>query len=282
MRERLLYCFTWLSVFLLLPYLITCMINGAEAALLNRKFDAESCIPLLVALQIPDDYEEEAVKAQAVIARTNLYYELDHKNILEIIGEIKGESWENRNNFVDKVLNFFSYPHKMYQKAVLDTVDMVLTYDQEVKLAPYHPCSGGTTRNGEEAFRSAEYSDLKSVDSGFDKESADFIYVTYFSEEQLSGEVEIQERDQAGYVLSLSINGNILEGETFRQGMNLPSSNFSLQKTGEKYQVICRGEGYGVGFSQYGGNELAKAGKGWEDILQIYFPEMSIISCKLM
>ena len=276
MRERFLYWVTWLSVFLLLPYLVTCMINGAEVALVNKAFDAESCVSLLVSLQIPEDYEEEAVKAQAVIARTNLYYELTERNLLEIICEIEEDYWGKSSNLVDKVLKFLSYPHKMYQKAALDTKNVILTYENVVKMIPYHYCSAGMTRNGEEVFRSSEYSYLEAVDSGFDKECADYIEVTYFSEEQLSGEVEIEEQDQAGYVLSLNINGKFLEGESFRKGMNLPSSHFTLQKTGEKYQVICRGVGHGVGFSQYGGNALAKTGKTWEEILTIYFPKMDI------
>lgn len=274
MRERVLYWATWLSVFLLLPYLVTCMINGAETALVNRGFDVENCVSLLVSMQIPENYEEEAVRAQAVIARTNLYYELDEKDWLEVFHEMKEDYWGNQSDFVDKVSKFLSYPHKMYQKAALDTKNVVLTYEDEVEMVPYHPCSAGMTRDGEEVFRSSEYSYLESVDSGFDKESEDYICVTYFSEEQLSGEVEVQERDQAGYVLSLNIGGSVLEGESFRKGMNLPSSNFSLQKVGEKYQVICRGVGHGVGFSQYGGNALAETGKNWEEILEIYFPKM--------
>lgn len=59
-------------------------------------------------------------------------------------------------------------------------------------------------------------------------------------------------------------------------GMGLPSSNFSIQKTGSKVRFLCRGKGHGLGFSQYGGNELAKDGSLWEEILEEYFPEMEI------
>lgn len=276
MKERLLYCFTWLSVFLLMPYMITCAMNGAETALLNKKFDMEKCIPLLASLQISENYEKETIKAQTVIARTNFYYELKERTFLEIVKEIRENTGVEKDDFVDKVLKFYSYPHKMYLDAALHTMGTVLMYENEIKLLPYHLCSGGMTRDGEEVFHSAEYSYLKSVESGFDKEFSDYISVTYFSEDQLSGEVEIEKRDRAGYVLSLKIDGKLLEGETFRQGMNLPSSNFDINKVGEKYQVLCRGAGHGVGFSQYGGNRLAEAGKNWKEILQIYFPEMNI------
>lgn len=276
MKERLLYYFTGLSVFLLIPYLMTCIMNGAETALINRNFDVEKFMPFVLSVQIGDDYEEEALKAQAVIARTNFYYEMEKKDFFEIVNDLQENNRVRKYDFVDKIINYNSYPQKKYFDAVLDTKRMVLTYKNEIKMIPYHLCSCGKTRDGEEVFYSSEYSYLKSVESGFDKEFSDYINVTYFSKEQLSDNVKIQEKDQAGYVLSLNIDGKILEGETFRQGMNLPSSNFKIKKTGEKYQIISRGVGHGVGFSQYGGNRLAENEKEWREILEIYFPEMNI------
>lgn len=279
MKERLWYWMTQVSFSLLLPFLVTCAMNGVETALINKKFDMENCISFIVERQIPGKYEAEAIAAQAVIARTNLYYQLKNKGGLEFVHQLKEGVEYNQEDYVEKFRKFFSYPHYLYQKAVLDTNNVVLTYEDELKLVPYHQCSGGLTREGEEVFRDSQYSYLKSVDSGFDQESPNYIYVTYVSEEQLSGEIEEMEHDMAGYVMSLEINGKILEGETFRQGMNLPSSNFSVKKIEDKYQIICRGVGHGLGFSQYGGNRLAKKGKSWKEILDIYFPEMSI--CKI-
>ena len=64
-------------------------------------------------------------------------------------------------------------------------------------------------------------------------------------------------------------------------GMGLASSDFSIQKTGKKVRFLCRGKGHGLGFSQYGGNELAKNGSSWKEILEEYFPEMDISTCNL-
>ena len=58
--------------------------------------------------------------------------------------------------------------------------------------------------------------------------------------------------------------------------MNLASGNFSLQKIGDQYRFLCKGQGHGLGFSQYGGNELAKNGSNWEELLEKYFPAMEI------
>ena len=292
MRERIWIWFTWFSFFMIVPYLITCIVNGTETALLNRKFNIENSVPMFLSKQIPDSYEMAAIEAQAVIARTNLYYELKEKDFFSVLEEYYNvniseyeKNWidyvgKGISNYIDgfvkKSDKKYSYPHNIYKEAVLNTKNMVLKHEDMVKLAPYHFCSGGSTRNGEEAFRSKEYEYLTAVDSGFDKEAKEYISITYFTEEDLSENIEIEERDQAGYVLSLRVNNKILEGESFRQGMQLPSSNFSINKINDKYQIISRGIGHGVGFSQYGGNELAKRGKKWREILDIYFPDMEL------
>lgn len=276
MKEKGLFYITWLSFILLMPFLVTCMFQGSKGALWNKKYDMESCVPLLVSMQIPENYEKETIEAQTVIARTNLYYELERKSFFQIIRSLKDNIRKYGYGYVDKVVRFFSYPHKKYVKAALNTYSEILLYQDTIKLVPYHLCSGGKTRNGEEVFYSSEYSYLKVVNSGVDKESEDYIHITYISEEQLPGKVSVNERDQAGYVLSLNVDNALLEGESFRKNFNLPSSNFSIQKKGIEYQIVSRGVGHGIGFSQYGGNALAKNGKKWEEILEIYFPALEI------
>ena len=69
----------------------------------------------------------------------------------------------------------------------------------------------------------------------------------------------------------------ILEGEAFRKGLGLASSNFVMQKIGDEIRFLCKGKGHGVGFSQYGANELAKQKKTYRELLKYYFPEMQIV-----
>ena len=90
----------------------------------------------------------------------------------------------------------------------------------------------------------------------------------------MPSELNIEEREESGYIVSLRADGNLLEGESFAQGMGLSSSNFTIQKIGDEIRFLCRGKGHGLGFSQFGGNELAKQGKSWEEILKTYFPAM--------
>lgn len=268
MKRKSVFNLSKILVFALLPYLSVSVINGSERILLNYRPDSEVYLTAVLSCQISPDYELQTVEAQAVIARSNLFRKFaEEENRLDVLREM-GKSIKNQWKWW--------ISDEIYEDAVENTEGKVLLVDGKLDLVPYHEISGGTTRDGETVFGSSEYQYLKSVDSSADKNSPDYFSSTYISERQLPKELEIKERDSAGYVLSLQADDKILEGEMFALGMGLPSSNFSIQKTGSKVRFLCRGKGHGLGFSQYGGNELAKDGSLWEEILEKYFPEMEI------
>lgn len=268
MKRKSVFNLSKILVFALLPYLSVSVINGSERILLNYRPDSEVYLTAVLSCQISPDYELQTVEAQAVIARSNLFRKFaEEENRLDVLREM-GKSIKNQWKWW--------ISDEIYEDAVENTEGKVLLVDGKLDLVPYHEISGGTTRDGETVFGSSEYQYLKSVDSSADKNSPDYFSSTYISERQLPKELEIKERDSAGYVLSLQADDKILEGEMFALGMGLPSSNFSIQKTGSKVRFLCRGKGHGLGFSQYGGNELAKDGSLREEILEEYFPEMEI------
>lgn len=268
MKRKSVFNLSKILVFALLPYLSVSVINGSERILLNYRPDSEVYLTAVLSCQISPDYELQTVEAQAVIARSNLFRKFaEEENRLDVLREM-GKSIKNQWKWW--------ISDEIYEDAVENTEGKVLLVDGKLDLVPYHEISGGTTRDGETVFGSSEYQYLKSVDSSADKNSPDYFSSTYISERQLPKELEIKERDSAGYVMSLQADDKILEGEMFALGMGLPSSNFSIQKTGSKVRFLCRGKGHGLGFSQYGGNELAKDGSLWEEILEEYFPEMEI------
>ena len=268
MKRKSVFNLSKILVFALLPYLSVSVINGSERILLNYRPDSEVYLTAVLSCQISPDYELQTVEAQAVIARSNLFRKFaEEENRLDVLREM-GKSIKNQWKWW--------ISDEIYEDAVENTEGKVLLVDGKLDLVPYHEISGGTTRDGETVFGSSEYQYLKSVDSSADKNSPDYFSSTYILERQLPKELEIKERDSAGYVLSLQADDKILEGEMFALGMGLPSSNFSIQKTGSNVRFLCRGKGHGLGFSQYGGNELAKDGSLWEEILEEYFPEMEI------
>ena len=263
---------SWVTkIFLLLtlPYLVTVFVNGPEAVSVNKTTDMENILPIILSEQISPEYQIETIEAQAVIARSNLMRKLqeqaDTGSILcEICNNIKQNGW------------VWKIPEECYETAVKNTQDQILTVDGELKLVPYHEISAGETRDGEEAFHDSQYAYLKSVDSSADKDAAEYLSSTYVSEQQLPKELAISSRDKRGYVQSLTADDNILEGTAFASGMGIASPAFSMQKLDGRIRFLSKGKGHGIGFSQYGGDVLAKEGKTWQEILHIYFPLMEI------
>lgn len=263
---------SWVSkIFLLLtfPYLVTVFVNGPEAVAVNKTTDMENILPIILSEQISPEYRIETLEAQAVIARSNLMRKLqeqaDTGSILcEICNNIKQNGW------------VWKIPEECYETAVKNTQGQILTVDGELKLVPYHEISAGETRDGEEAFHDSQYAYLKSVDSSADKDAAEYLSSIYVSEQQLPKELAISSRDKRGYVQSLMADDNILEGTAFASGMGIASPAFSMQKLDDRIRFLSKGKGHGLGFSQYGGDVLAKEGKTWQEILHIYFPLMEI------
>lgn len=272
MRKSKNRMFVNLFILAVLPYVITILINGSEMALLNRHADPEIILPIILKEQISSDCEEETLKAQAVIARSNLFRKLKNKNEMEKeykkLQEKNSEKW-NICIFMDK-------KEKKFEEAVKSTEGQILTFNGEVKLVPYHEISAGQTRNGEIAFHDSEYAYLKGVDSSADKVAPDYFNSVYINRQQLPEALKVKEREESGYVVSLMADKKILEAEAFAKGIKIPSSDFSIQKVGNLVRFLSKGKGHGIGFSQYGGNEMAKEGKSWKEILNKYFPLMEI------
>lgn len=261
MKHQISFLFWRVAALLLIPYFAVIGFQGKEIALMNRIPKAEDCLPFILSEEIDADSEEETLKAQAVIARTNLYRRIkEGENLYDILNEC-----ENSRKAAEKI----------YLDAVKATENIVLSWKGELKQIPYHEVSSGKTRSGEEVFRDQDFAYLKSVDSSADMDSPNYLSSVYIEEGQLPKEFEVEERDSAGYVQSIEADGNILEGEGFRRGMGLSSADFTVQKLNGKVRFLCRGKGHGLGFSQYGGNELAKEGKNYKEILTAYFPEMN-------
>lgn len=256
-----------------IPYMITIIFNGVDTTLINRKFDVETILPVIVAGQIGDNYELETIKAQAIIARSNLYRTVkEQKSLNSVLNQIRDEI---KNKSLKSL--YLLLMQDKYERAVKETKGKVITWENKLKLVPFHEISAGDTRDGEEVFHSEEDAYLKSVHSSVDKESEDFLNSVYINKNILPKELEIKSRDSAGYVTELLADGKVLEGESFRMGMGLSSANFTIQTIGNKVRFLCKGKGHGLGFSQYGGNEMVKNSKTEEEILEYYFPEMEIV-----
>ena len=272
---------------LLLPLGFTALISGKDAIEINKQMDMEVYLPMMLCREIPWDYEEEMLKAQAVLIRSSLYLRLENKELDQT--ELK-ENLENYKNKSQK--EQYQMAYKRMEKAVNVTKGQVISYQGEICSGVFHRVSAGQTREGSEVLQDTKMSFLKSVDSSQDIQSEDYLHGHYFTEEALKDrlleiypdielsdqplteQIVVEKRDSQEYVLEIRVGNLTVPGEEFRNNLELSSSNFTVQNLDGKIRFLCKGLGHGMGLSQYGGNELAKEGKTYEQILFTYFPDV--------
>ncbi|MDF2905063.1 MAG: hypothetical protein K0R34_384 [Herbinix sp.] len=248
----------------------------------------------VVAANMSAGYHIEALKAQAVIARTYAFYnialltkedpdkdsfstsELGLSYIsLEKLGDFWGE--ENYNAYFSKLEN-----------AVKGTKDEVILYEEDLILPVFFDTGSGYTRNAEEAWGiSIPY--LVSVSSKQDVTSTNYLSIDEFEVDELITllekyyqdlslavdsffhDVKVASRDSAGYVTQINLGSLTVSGEEFAKVLGLASNHFYIEEYEGQVRIICNGSGHGIGLSQYGANAMAEEDTSYADILKYYY-----------
>lgn len=264
---------TVLLVVILLPCAITLLLHGKmnqiyqaiqdEAKYISIKsgdyteeISLEEYVLEATAAEVPADAEIEAVKAQMVLVRTNVYRQFRN-------GEVQSR---DRKTLAEMELMGIG---KKLRKAQKETKGQILTWNGEPILASCHQISAGQTRDAAEVFDSEEYPYLASKACPGDKEAPGYRQNIQIDESWR--DLEILEKDSAGYVLRLKHGDSEISGEEFRIKLGLPSSNFRIEKNGDGVFIITRGVGHGLGLSQYTAEQLAENGTGYREILSYFF-----------
>lgn len=224
-----------------------------------------------LAAEMPASFQSEALKAQAVAARTNVVRKLQ-KGSKHQEADICGEStccmgWKESSD-------------PAFAAAVAETDGQVVCYDGMAIDAVFFSCSWGRTEDAVAVWGSATPY-LVSVDSP--EESIDdtvSIPLTEFClkimetapEADFSGQWlgEVRRTD-SGAVESAVIGGQSISGTQLRSLFSLRSACFDMELTATGVVFTTKGYGHGVGMSQYGANELATQGKSYDEILAWYY-----------
>lgn len=269
----------YLLIIVLLPYIITVFINGPvvetsakvdETYIKVEHKDKETkmsieeyCIGRL-AKEIPASYDEEALKAQAVLVRTAVYGEIRRSGSSVVLPD---EFWTTEE--MQKQWGVISYKenYDKYKNAWQKTEGQVLMYQESPANVPYCRLTNGNTRDGKEVLGSEDYPYLKIKECPFDIESKEQIQTVILDEM----DVEITETDTAGYVLNVRVGEETVSGEEFRKTYGLASSSFTIQKYEGKLRITTRGVGHGLGMSQYTADRMAENGDTYEEILAYFF-----------
>lgn len=264
-----------------------------------EKVDIDEYVKCVLACEMPANFDIEALKAQAIAARTFYFSKrlanCDKAEEAEICDSTDCQVYKSKNECLlkwseserDEFWNKIS-------KAVDDTKDMVLTYNGDIVEYPqFFATSWGKTESSVDAF-SKNIPYLQSVDSKgeevapkysssveinldefINKVNKNYIDANLIKE-TVAKDVKIESNTKSGSVKKIRLGKVIITGKDFRKLFNLNSPTFEISISDNKMHINCTGYGHGLGMSQWGANIMAKSGSSYEEILKHYYKGVEI------
>lgn len=249
----------------------------------------------VVAAEMPVDFNEEALKAQAVAARTYLVSHMQGEPSEEHKGADVCSDYAHCQAYIseeERTASWGDAAKANWEKingAVEATDGLIIKYDNKPISAVFHSTSSGKTERAADVW-GEDIPYLQSVDSQGDERSPKYTSEVRLSIDEFkriaseniegvnwdNGLYSNIERSDAGGIITLDIGGQNIKGTKFRSMFDLNSTNAEINEGGGAVTMSVRGYGHGVGMSQYGANYLAGEGMGFEDILKSYYTGVKI------
>ena len=269
-----------------------------------EEVNLEDYICGVVSNEMPANFEKEALKAQAVTARTYLASKKLNRCTLhegiDICDSTHCQVYTSKEKRLEKWgADYANEYWNKIKEAVDETSGQVLSYEGELVLYPqFFSTSSGQTENSEDVYL-GEIPYLRSVASTGEDSApkytsdktlkiSDFVYLLNSNFTNLNVTVEniknnfnIKSSSAAGGVIKLNINNVEIRGVDFRKALSLNSTNFTYEFNGDYITFHCKGYGHGVGMSQWGANAMAKNGSNYEEILKHYYTGVEITNLEL-
>ncbi|MTH53991.1 stage II sporulation protein D [Bacillus mangrovi] len=243
----------------------------------------------VVAAEMPADFEEEALKAQALAARTFIVKKLSGESRMatpagskaDVTDTVVHQVYKNKGEWKKIWGSDYDWRAQKVLTAVAETTGQILTYKNQPITASFFSTSNGYTENSEDYWPNAiPY--LRSVESAWDKESPKFYNQQIFTvadfERKLGVKLSsaetigtVTKRTSSNRVASVDIGGKTLTGRDVRDKLQLRSTDFAWTRKDGNIVIQTKGYGHGVGMSQYGANFMAKDGKTYKEIVGHYY-----------
>lgn len=248
----------------------------------------------VVSAEMPASYELEALKAQAIVARTYTIYQTinsgnKHEGANMCDSHLCCQAWISKD---DRLAKWEEGKREEYwnkiEKAVNDTRGKIITYENKPINAFFHASSGGVTEVPLNVWGGQGYPYLQVVQTVGEDEYTQYSSEVILTKEEFinkmkekhsdfeidfgeENEISILELTESGRVKTIKIGNLNLSGVEVRSILGLKSANFefAIDESNIKFSVI--GYGHGVGMSQTGADSLAKQGKTCEDIIKHYY-----------
>lgn len=235
----------------------------------------------VVAGEMPANFENEALKAQVVASRTFVY----NRN-LSVDNTTNSQVYLSEDKMKENWGNKYGEYYQKISTAIKETNNEVMKYQGDYISALFFSSSNGYTENVEDYFESSPLPYLKSVDSHWDLtiDPKNTRQVT-FTKQELKDKFSCEDLDfniiaykDSGRVATLSIGGKNYSGRQVREILGLSSSSFSIEYVDNKYVFSTKGNGHGVGMSQYGAQGMALEGSNYKEILNHFYTDIEIVN----
>lgn len=251
----------------------------------------------VVAAEMPANFEKEALKAQAIVARTYTAYKIHNGSKHEnadicddakccqawITKEERFEKWnetERENNW-NKIVS-----------AVDETAGKIITYNGEPINAFFHSNSGGTTETASNVWGGGDYPYLQSVATVGEESYTQYASTITLSKEEIvqklqvnypdividwntENPIQILEYNESGRIRTIKFGNKNISGVEARTIFGLKSAKFTVE-INETVTFNVVGYGHGVGLSQTGADSMAKSGANCEQIINHYYTNVKI------
>lgn len=282
---------------------ITLSYSTRQIQMEQIQMDSETFLIFMLAEEIHPGEEEALLRAQAIVARSKLWYEmkqqvarkaeegLDVTLDANYVWQVKDMdiSWCNILDMQKQWGDNFGIYYQRLMDAVQNTACEILTYNDAIMEGRWHSVSAGNTRpytcNGMW---------LSGVE-GKDSLEAGAISICYWSREpaitylknlypelstkdneSLAQQIEITKRDDSDYVVEVTAGEHVYTGEEVADLLKLPSSCFYIYDWQEGVRIVVKGQGNGYGISLKGAARMAENGADEKEILKYYYPDATV------
>ena len=241
----------------------------------------------VVAGEMPIEFELEALKAQAVAARSYVMIQMERnvKKDYDVVDTVMNQVYLDKEHLMTVWKNNYTDNINKIKTAVLETRGEYISYKGKVAEALFFSTSPGKTENSEDVFTN-KIAYLRSVDSTWDEISPVYTSNTTYTLEEFYNLlnldynkdliIEVTSKTSTGRIKKIKINGKELTGSYVCSKLSLRSTYFEIIKEDNKIIIKNKGYGHGVGMSQYGAHGMAKEGYNYQDILKHYYTDIEI------
>lgn len=235
----------------------------------------------VVAGEMPASFPIEALKAQAVVART---YTMKSLQIGRKLTDSTSTQVYKDNN---QLRNLWGKDYDRYYQRIYDAVtstdNICVYYNGDYIDAVYHSTSNGYTEDAINVWGN-RIPYLQTVASTWDQNVSSYLKIITKEESDIISilgldnldEIQILERNNSGRVEKVQIGNKIFSGVELRNMLGLRSTDFEIIKDNNIITITTKGYGHGVGMSQYGAKGMAEQGYSYREILNHYYTNVNI------